>query len=375
MRSLQQSSQRIVALAIKELLVVLKDKKSRIVLVVPPVLQLLVFGYAATFDLNDIRIAVYNEDRSAPARELVARVIGSPHFHLTSYLDNDGQIAPMIDNKDALIVMHLPQDFSADLLAGRSATVQLIIDGRNSNTALLVQGYLRSIVSDFNLDWARRNGQPPPLATTRVRPWFNSNLESRWFIVPGIVGLLSLVITTIVTSLSVAREREAGTFDQLLVTPLRPVEILIGKSFPGILIGLVEGSFILMMAVLWFEVPLRGSLGALYVGMFFFILSGVGIGLMISSLAVTQQQGMLGAFLFMVPAVILSGFATPIDNMPTVVQWITYADPLRYFLVILRGVFLQGDTAGMLLHYYWPMAIIAFVTLSFAAWLFRHRMN
>jgi hypothetical protein len=155
----------------------------------------------------------------------------------------------------------------------------------------------------------------------------------------------------------------------------RPVEILIGKSFPGMLVGLVEGSFILMMAVIWFEVPLRGSLGALYIGMFLFILSGVGIGLMISSLAVTQQQGMLGAFLFMVPAIILSGFATPIANMPTVVQWITYADPLRYFLIILRGVFLEGDDASMLLHYYWPMAIIAVVTLSFAGWLFRHRMS
>jgi ABC-2 type transport system permease protein len=200
-------------------------------------------------------------------------------------------------------------------------------------------------------------------------------MESRWFIVPGIIGLLSLVITTIVTALSVAREREAGTFDQLLVTPMRPVEILIGKSFPGVLIGVVEGSFILMMAVLWFEVPLRGSLGALYIGMFLFILSAVGVGLMISSLAVTQQQGMLGAFLFVVPAVILSGFATPIANMPTVVQWITYLDPLRYFLIILRGVFLEGNSAGMLLHYYWPMAIIALVTLGFAGWLFRHRIN
>lgn len=374
-QSLGQSWQRILALSIKELLAVLKDRRSRIVLVVPPILQLLVFGYAATFDLNDIPVAVYNEDRSAPARELVARVVGSPHFHLLARIDNDAQIAPLIDNREVLVVLRLGQRFSADLYRGRPARVQLIIDGRNSNTALLVQGYLRSIVHEFNLDWARRHGQPPPPATVEVRSWFNSNLESRWFIVPGIVGLLSLVITTIVTALSVAREREAGTFDQLLVTPLRPVEILIGKSIPGILIGLFEGSFILLMAVVWFEVPLSGSLGALYIGMFLFILSGVGIGLMISSLALTQQQGMLGAFLFVVPAVILSGFATPIENMPTVVQWITYADPLRYFLVVLRGVFLEGNTAPMLVGYYWPMALIAIVNLGFAAWLFRHRMN
>jgi ABC-2 type transport system permease protein len=189
------------------------------------------------------------------------------------------------------------------------------------------------------------------------------------------VGLLALVITTIVTGLSVAREREAGTFDQLLVTPLRPVEILVGKSIPGILIGLIEGSFILLVVVFWFEVPLRGSLSALYLGMFLFLLSAVGIGLMISSLAVTQQQGILGAFLFLVPAVILSGFATPIANMPELVQQLTLINPLRYFMVILRGVFLEGDSFGLLLNQYWPMMIIAIVTLSLAGWLFRNRMN
>ncbi|MGB5439308.1 MAG: ABC transporter permease [Gammaproteobacteria bacterium] len=372
---MKQSLQRILALAVKELLAVLKDKKSRIVLVVPPLLQLIVFGYAASFDLNDIRIAIYNEDRGALSRELVARITGSPHFHLHGHLDHDQQIAPLIDNKDVLTVVHIGPRFSAELGAGRTARVQLIIDGRNSNTALLLQGYLRTIVTDFNLDWAKRNGRPPPLASLQVRPWFNSNLVSRWFIVPGIIGLLTLVITTIVTALSVAREREEGTFDQLLVTPMRPVEILIGKSFPGMLIGSLEGSFILLMAVYWFEVPLRGSLGALYIGMFLFILSAVGIGLMISSLSVTQQQGMLGAFLFLVPAVILSGFATPVSNMPQVVQWLTYINPLRYFLIILRGVFLEGDSYAMLVHYYWPMVIIALVTLGLAGWLFRHRMN
>ncbi len=372
---MKHSLQRIVALAIKELLAVLKDKRSRIVLIVPPLLQLIVFGYAATFDLNEIRLAIYNEDRGAPSRELIARIEGSPHFHRVAYLDHEEQIAPLIDNKDVLLVVHLGPRFSADLFAGRSAPLQLIIDGRNSNTALLTLGYLRQIVSDFNLDWAQRHGRPPPPASLEVRPWFNSNLVSRWFIVPGIVGLLTLVITTIVTALSVAREREAGTFDQLLVTPMRPIEILIGKSFPGVLIGSVEGTFILLMAVYWFDVPLRGSIGALYVGMFLFLLSAVGIGLMISSLAVTQQQGMLGAFLFLVPAVILSGFATPIANMPEAVQLLTYLNPLRYFLIILRGVFLEGNSYSVLFHYYWPMSLIGLVTLALAGWLFRHRLS
>jgi len=366
---------RIIALAVKELLAILKDNKSRFVLVGPPIAQLIVFSYAATFDLNDIPLAVYNEDRSAPSRELVARIAGSPHFQLKTVIEHDGQIAALIDNKDVLLVLHLGPRFSEHLKRGKSVPAQIIIDGRNSNTALLALGYLRGILTDFNLEWSRQHGLRGPPATLQIRPWYNENLLSRWFIVPGIVGLLTLVITTIVTGLSVAREREAGTFDQLLVTPMRPVEILIGKSFPGILIGLVEGTFILLMAMYWFEIPLRGSLGALYLGMFLFLLSAVGIGLMISSLAVTQQQGILGAFLFLVPSVILSGFATPISNMPGPVQLLTHVIPLRYFLVILRGVFLEGDSYDLLFSQYWPMAIIAVVTLAVAGWLFRHRMN
>jgi len=365
---------RIVALALKELLAILRDPKSRLVLVGPPIAQLLVFGYAATFDLDHIPFAVYNEDRSVHSRDLVARLAGSPHFDLIETVDHDAQITPLIDDQRALLVVHIESRFSEHLKRGETARVQVIIDGRNSNTALLSLGYLRTIFTDFNVDWSRRNGRPPPPATLQIRPWYNENLISRWFIVPGIVGLLSLVVTTIVTGLSVAREREAGTFDQLLVTPLRPVEILVGKSAPGILIGLTEGTFILLLIVYWFEVPLRGSLGALYLGMFLFLLSAIGIGLMISSLAVTQQQGILGAFLFLVPAVILSGFATPIANMPDFVQHLTLVNPLRYFMVILRGVFLEGDSYGLLVNQYWPMAVIAVVTLSAAAWLFRNRM-
>ncbi|MFZ0469903.1 MAG: ABC transporter permease [Thiogranum sp.] len=365
---------RILALTVKELLTILKDKRSRFVLIVPPLLQLFVFGYAASFDLNDIAVAVYNEDRSAPSRALIAHITGSPHFNLRATIDSDQAIAPLIDNRDVLLVVHIGPHFSQRLKDGRQAPVQLILDGRNSNTALLALGYLRSIVTDFNQSWARQQGLPELPAVLQMRAWFNQSLLSRWFIVPGIVALLTLVVTITVTGLSVAREREAGTFDQLLVTPMRPVEILIGKSLPGIIIGMIEGSFILLMAVFWFEVPLRGSLPALYLGMFLFLLSAVGIGLMISSLSVTQQQGILGAFLFLVPSVILSGFATPIANMPALVQQLTYLNPLRYFLRILRGVFLEGNDYRLLVDQYWPMAVIGVVTLALAAWLFRHRM-
>ena len=365
---------RILALVQKEFLALLKDPKSRTVLIVPPLIQLLVFGYAATFDVNRVPLAVYNQDAGAASRQLVAHFTGSKNFHLERILTREAQIAPLIDDKEVLLVLHVGPNFSRDLLRGQPGQVQLIVDGRNSNTAAIVAGYARQIVTRFSNDWLRARGRPAAPARLQVRAWFNTSLESRWFIVPGIVGLLTLVVTLLVTALSVAREREAGTFDQLLVTPLRPVEILLGKALPGFLIGFVEATLIILVAVAWFHVPLRGSLPALYLGLFLFLLSSIGVGLMISSIAVTQQQGLLGAFLFLVPAIILSGFATPIANMPLVVQKLTLINPLRYFMVILRGVFLQGNGTGLLWPQYWPMALIGLVNMAAAGWLFRHRM-
>jgi ABC-2 type transport system permease protein len=272
------------------------------------------------------------------------------------------------------MVVHLGPHFSRNLLLGKSAALQVIIDGRDSNTALIALNYVRTIVQDFNLRWVEEHGGQAPPARLEMRAWFNPNLESRWFIVPGIVGLLTLVVTMMVTALSVAREREQGTFEQLLVTPLRPAEILIGKALPGFVIGMVEASAIMTAAVYWFEVPLVGSLAALYAGIALFLLSAIGVGLMVSSLALTQQQGLLGAFLFLVPAVILSGFSTPIANMPPLVQDLTLLNPMRYFMVILRGVFLEGKPFGLLIHQLWPMALIGLIALSIASWMFRHRM-
>jgi ABC-2 type transport system permease protein len=366
---------RIKALIIKELLALLKDKRSRIVLIAPPLIQILVFGYAATFDLNNVPYAVLNEDTGTVSREILARFKGSPTFEKVAQLVGDAQVEPIIDSKKALLVLRFPSDFSSNVEAGRPATLQAIIDGRNSNSAMLVMNYARGIMTAFNLDWQQFHGGRTPPATLEVRSWFNPNLLSRWFIVPGIVGLLVLLITLLVTALSVAREREAGTFDQLLVTPLRPSEILLGKALPGVLIGLVESTAIMLIIVYWFRVPLRGSILALYIGIFLFLLSSIGIGLMISSLAVTQQQGLLGAFLFMVPAIVLSGFSTPIANMPVYLQKFTYINPLRYFLVVLRGVFLEGATIDMLWPQYWPMAIIGVVCLFLAGRLFRWRMH
>ena len=366
--------QRIVALVIKEFLALLQDPRSRTVIIVPPILQLFVFGYAATFDLTQTPFALYDEDQSAASRELAARFSGSDNFRQVETISHDSQIAPLINSRRVLLVLRVGPTFSRDLLSGRTARVQAIIDGRDSNTALIALGYVRAITARFGQSWSGQHGPAGPPAHLQTRAWFNPNLESRWFIVPGIVGLLTLVVTILVTALSVAREREQGTFDQLLVTPYRPVEILIGKALPGFLIGMFEATLIILAAVLWFQVPLVGNLLVLYTGIALFLLSAVGVGLMISSLAVTQQQGLLGAFLFLVPSVILSGFATPIANMPPLVRTITLVNPLRYFMVILRSIFLEGTSLRLLVDQFWPLALIGLVNLSLAAWLFRRRM-
>ncbi len=365
---------RIIALIIKEFLAILRDKKARITLIGPPIVQLIIFGYAATFDLKDVPYAVYDEDHSLASRELIARFEGARAFRKVGVIQKEEHIKELIDAQQALLVLHVPQQFQKRLVTARSAPLQVIVDGRNSNTAMLALNYVNEICAEFSKNMARRSGLPGPATELVVRSWYNSNLESRWFIVPGIVGLLTMVVTLMVTALSIACEREAGTFDQLLVTPMNPFEILVGKTVPGLVIGLFEGSVIVLLTVFWFEVPLRGSVFALYVGLLLFSLSVIGVGLMLSSISTTQQQGLLWAFLFLVPAVTLSGFATPIANMPEIVQKFTLLNPFRYFLVVVRKVFLEGAGAELLVSEYLYMAAIAVVTLFAAAMMFRRRM-
>ena len=366
--------QRVFALAIKELLALLRDAASRAVLIGPPIIQLVVFGYAATFDLKHVPFVVYNQDSGRESRDFIARFAGSPSFGLLGIVQDQKALERAIDNKSALMAMDIGPTFSSDLERGRTVHVQLILDGRDSNTAGLAMGYAQSIVSGFNEAWIADRGGAPPSTVLLDRAWFNPNLDSRWFIIPGICGILTLLVSLLTTGLSVAREREMGTFDQLLVTPMRPSEILLGKALPGFLVGTVEGSLILIVSVFWFHIPFTGSLLALYFGLFCFLLSTVGIGLMISSLAATQQQGLLGVFLFMVPAIVLSGFSTPIANMPLAVQYITLIDPLRYFLIILRGCFLEGGSAALFWPQYWPLVLIGMISMIIAGRLFRSQL-
>jgi ABC-2 type transport system permease protein len=367
--------QRIRSLIVKELLAVLRDPKSRFILIVPPLFQMLIFSFAATQEVKNVRMAVLDEDYGTSGRDLVARFEGSTNFAQVNHLRGEAEIAPAVDSQRVLLVLHVGPDFSRRLAAGRAAPVQLILDGRRSNAAQIVAGYAQTILDDFGRELAEAHRAPPPPSTVATRVWFNPNLETTWNTVPSLVAILTTLMGLLVTALSVARERELGTFDQLLVSPLAPLEIVAGKAAPALIIGLAEGTAMILVGVFIFRVPFQGSVVLLYLGMMVFLAAVIGVGLFISSLATTQQQGILGAFVFMVPAILLSGFATPIENMPEWLQVVTLADPLRYYIAMIKGVFLKGMPTAMALSLIWPLAVIALVTLTAATWLFRHRVE
>jgi len=366
---------RIFALTRKELLAVLKDPRGRFSLFVPPILQCLLYGYAATYDLNDIPYAVLDQNRSGASRELLAKLDGSGVFHRVANLDDADQIKMCIDQRTAVIVIQIGQDFGRKLLLGEPADVQVIADGRNSNTAGTATGYVGAVVDTFNATWRADHGLRDPPIQIVSRAWFNPNLETRWHMIPSLIGTLTLLQTLLLTAMSVAREREQGTFDQLLVTPFRPFEIMAGKSLPSILIGLGQATNVLLVAQLWFRIPFAGSFLTLYAGLCLFLLAAVGMGLLISAVSANMQQAMLFSFMVMMPFALLSGLTTPLSSMPTALQYATFVNPLRYAIDIAQRVYLEGAGFGRLMPDLWPLAVLAVITLSGASWMFRHRLE
>ena len=359
----------ILTLIRKELLAIFKDPANRIVLFAPAFVQTLLFGYAASFDLTNVPYAVLDQSHSAASSELLARLDGTGVFRREATLANAHQIAPVIDEQRALMVIAIPADFAESLAAGRWAPVQLILDGRNSTTAGSASGYVASVVAAFNA--ARGGGQGLELVR---RAWFNPNLESRWQIVPAMVATLSMLQTLLLAALSVAREREQGTFDQLLVTPLTPLQILVGKAVPSIVVGMLQSTIVLLISLFWFDIPMSGSVWLLYLGLLGFTGASVGIGMSLSSVALNMQQAMLYTFLIIMPLTLLSGLITPVRNMPEVLQVATYANPLRFGVDLVRRVYLEGAGITDIYHDFIPMFVIAALTLPLAAWLFRHRL-
>ena len=366
---------RILALTRKELLAVLKERRSRNSLLLPPIIQTLIFGYAATFDLNHVAYAVLDQDHSAASRALIAKFDGSRIFDRVADLASAAQIRPTIDDRRALVVLAIPPNFERQLDLRQAASVQVIADGRNSNTAGTASGYAGAVVDAFNADWRTDHNLAAPPVSIEERAWYNPNLETRWYMIPGMIGQLTLLQTMLLAAMSVAREREQGTFDQLLVTPYRPSEIMAGKALPAMLVGMMQATGVLAVAQLWFHIPFAGSYLTLYFGMAWFVLASVGLGLMVSALSYTMQQAMLFSFLLIMPFATLSGLTTPLENMPLALQYFTLANPLRYAVDIARRVYLEGASFMQLTPDLWPLAIIAALTLSGASWMFRNRLQ
>ncbi|HUA26264.1 MAG TPA: ABC transporter permease [Steroidobacteraceae bacterium] len=367
-----ESLLRIIALTRKELLAVLKDRRARNSLLIPPILQSLLFGYAATYDLNHVPYAVLDQDHGEASQALLARLDGTGIFEHVADLQRQSDIRAYIDDRRVLLVVQVPSDFSRRLQSGGSADVQVIADGRNSNTAGTALGYVQAAIDGFNNDWRADHGLPPPPVTIEARAWYNPDLLTRWNMIPGLIGTLTMIQTLMLAAMSVAREREQGTFDQLLVTPFRPVEIMAGKALPSMLVGMVQATGVLLVAQLWFRIPFQGSFLTLYTGLVLFVLAAVGIGLVVSALTHTMQQAMLFSFVLIMPFALLSGLTTPLRNMPVSLQYFTCINPLRYAIDIAQRVYLEGAGPGVLMPDLWPLAAIAAVTLAGASYMFRH---
>ncbi|MGA2673259.1 MAG: ABC transporter permease [Terracidiphilus sp.] len=355
---------RLKQMLIKEFIQVFRDKRTRIILIVPPIVQMLVFGYAATFEIRHVPTVVLDLDHSQESRELVSRFTSSPYFDVQRQLTDSRQIRDLIDRGKATVGLEIDAGFAQKLRSGQTAPMEVIVDATNSNTALIASSYISQIALGFAQEYQKdRIGRIAPQLSEMIpsvelepRPWYNPELRSRWFFVPGVIGSLTLVLVITLTAFAVVREREIGTLEQIMVAPIRPAEFILGKTLPFFLIGLFDVSLIAVVGTLWFQVPFRGHISVLLTGAILFLLCMLGVGLLISTVSSTQQQAMVTAFFFIMPAITFSGFGFPIATMPQWMQYLTYLIPLRYFLIVLRGTYLKGVGMEIL----WPqMAAMA----------------
>jgi ABC-2 type transport system permease protein len=370
--------ERIKCMLIKEFFQALRDPRMRLFIFAMPVIMLLLFGYAATNDVQHIATAVYDLDNSVGSREVASRFVKSRYFDVVEYVSDERRARELLDRGQARVVLRMDRGFENDLRGGRTGKVQLLLDGTDSNTAGIVLGYAARITEEFSqerlqlqLDRRAGNLRLPGQVNLTTRAWFNENLESRNYFVPGVIAILVALITLLLTSLAVVREKELGTIEQIMVTPITPIEFILGKTVPFAIISFVDVVVVTTVGVFWFDVPIHGSIALLLFCSALYLLTALGVGLLISTVSQTQQQAMMTTFFFFMPAILLSGFIFPIANMPPVVQWLTYLNPMRYFLVIIRGIFLKGAGAVIL----WPqmvaMTAIGVATLWRAARRFR----
>jgi ABC-2 type transport system permease protein len=363
---------RVIAMIIKELLAILRDPRGRITLIGPPLIQLLLFSSAATLEVKNINIGVYNRDGGPAASEFLSQLAGSPNVQKIITINTPKELRASVDDQRVIAALVFDENFSRNVAARRPAIVQAIFDGRRSNAAQIVGGYIERIAASTGA--AIR----PTIANSGgsvVTHWFNPNLEYIWFILPSLIVTVSAISALSVTVLSVARERELGTFDQLMVSPLRLHEILIGKMMAPLLIGLFNATLFIVILPTLYGLHMGGSIFAFYIALTFFLMAVIGIGMVVSSIAQTQQQAFLGMFIVTVPMTLLSGFASPVENMPGWLQLVAQANPQKHFMVVAEGLYLKAMPIGAVLANCWPLAIIAAISLTAATLQFRSGME
>lgn len=365
---------RILALVRKELQILLADPQSRKLVVIPVLLQVILFPLAATLEVKNNTLAVLNEDGGAESVELTQRFARAGAFTSIVHLAGAGQIAAILDSQQAIAVVRFAPDFSRKAQAGLPAPMQLLLDGRRSNSSQIAASYVQDITTDYFNEKSRSAGKPPA-SELIVRHRYNPNLEYRWFILPSLVAIILTVSALILTALSVAREREHGTLEQLLVSPLTPEMIMLGKAAAVLLVGLFQATVIILAAIFVYRVPLSGSLALIYASSVLYFAALVGVGFFISAICSTQQQAFLGAFAFIMPAILLSGYATPVENMPGWLQTATWINPIRHFIVIVKSIFLKDASLWFVLESAVPLLVIAAGTLSVAVIIFRRRFG
>lgn len=375
-------SGRIKPLIVKEILAVLRDRRARLMLIAPPIIQLFLFSFASTLDIDHAQIVVLNQDSGAASTEIIRQIEASSNIEQVTAVQAEYQIEEAIRTQEAIAGIKFAEDFSSRIAAGQSAEMRVVLDGRKSNAAQIVNGYLSSIAQNaaVTLSLDDRFGNVQGAAgdasdEVSIVHAYNPNLEEFWHVLPSLLGILACMTTLSISAQAVARERELGTFEQLLTTPLKLHEILIGKAVPAVIVGLLNATLFVVATIWLFDVPMEGSIFTLYFALAFFVLAVAGVGLLISSLCMTQQQAFLGTFIFLTPAVLLSGYATPIENIPYWLERMSMANPVRHLTTIAHGVFLRDTSFIQLLSSVIPLAIIAGISLTAATWLFRRRME
>ncbi|MEE6207646.1 MAG: ABC transporter permease [Alphaproteobacteria bacterium] len=361
------------ALVVKEFQIIWSDPKNRGMILMPPIMMLAIFSFAATFEVNSISMLIYDKDHSQVSRALTDKLANTPYVKHLYMVNSPQELTEKMDNEIAFAALTIPQDFAQKLYLNEAPSVQLILDGRRSNTAQVISGYMTQILASFQYEL--HNTTATPKIQLQVRHWFNPQLNYQWYIVTSFMGVLVTVMMLAITALSVAQEKELGTFDQVLISPLRPFEILIGKTIPAIAVAYIDLTIMIIVGDLVFHIPAARGYFMIYLCIFVFLLSIAGIGLFISTICQTQQQAIFGVFCFLAPTFLLSGFITPIENMPQFLQDTSWLNPLTYFFRLMRGLFLKEIDNFTIWQNIWPLLIISACTLGFASWFFNKRIN